>query len=42
MTIRRQASPSHAGEHAPEARTEARRRQAALPVMDYLAARAGQ
>lgn len=35
-------SPSHAGEHAPEARTEAQQQQAALQVMDYLVAKARQ
>jgi thiol:disulfide interchange protein DsbA len=35
-------SPSHASEHAGEARTEAQQGQAALQVMDYLVAKARQ
>jgi thiol:disulfide interchange protein DsbA len=35
-------SPSHASEHAAEARTEAQQGQAALQVMDYLVAKARQ
>lgn len=35
-------SPSHAGERAPEAHTEAQQQQAALQVMDYLVAKARQ
>jgi thiol:disulfide interchange protein DsbA len=33
-------SPSHASEHAGEARTEAQQVEAVLPVMDYLVAKA--
>jgi thiol:disulfide interchange protein DsbA len=35
-------SPSHANEHADEARSEAQQGQAALQVMDYLVAKANQ
>jgi thiol:disulfide interchange protein DsbA len=35
-------SPSHANEHADEARSEAQQGQAALQVMDYLVAKAKQ